>query len=117
MMSNSATITDDDLEIEEQLPPMHAGEVLREEFMIPLNLSSYALAKALHVPRTRIERIAREESAITTDTALRLGRYFDTGPEFWMNLQKRYELECARLNPDPSIKKIAARPSQPLAAE
>ncbi len=116
-MSNSATITDDDIDIEEQLPPLHAGEVLREEFMVPLHLSSYSLAQALHVPRTRIERIVREESPITTDTALRLGKYFNTGPEFWMNLQKRYELECARLNPDPSINMIEVRPNPPLAAE
>jgi addiction module HigA family antidote len=78
------------------LPPLHPGEVLREEFMEPLNLTAYALGKACHVPRTRIERIAREEIGITADTALRLGRYFRTSPQFWLNLQAEYDLRTAR---------------------
>ncbi|WGD31980.1 HigA family addiction module antitoxin [Ancylobacter sp. WKF20] len=73
-------------------PPIHPGEVLREEFLAPMGLKPYGLAKALHVPRTRIERLAREEAPVTADTALRLGRYFGTGPEFWMNLQSAYDL-------------------------
>ena len=76
-----------------QLAPMHPGEVLREEFMEPYGLSAYAVAKACHIPRTRIERIVREETGITTDTALRLAKFFDTSAEFWLNLQNRYELE------------------------
>ncbi|MFZ2101760.1 MAG: HigA family addiction module antitoxin [Oricola sp.] len=76
-----------------KLPPLHPGEVLREEFLGPLDLTPYALAKACRIPRTRIERIVREETGITVDTALRLARYFDTTPEFWMNLQTRYEME------------------------
>jgi addiction module HigA family antidote len=79
-----------------QLPPLHPGEVLREEFMVPLGLTAYALAKACHVPRTRIERIAREEIGITADTALRLGRYLKTTPQFWLNLQADYDLRTAR---------------------
>lgn len=75
------------------LPPMHPGEVLREEFLAPLGLSAGVVAKACDVPRTRIERIASEEVGISTDTALRLGRYFGTTPEFWLNLQRQYELE------------------------
>ncbi|NRG19403.1 HigA family addiction module antidote protein [Rhizobiales bacterium] len=78
---------------ERRLPPMHPGEVLREEFMEPHGLSAYAVAKACHIPRTRIERIVREETGITTDTALRLAKYFGTTPEFWLNLQNRYEME------------------------
>src|SRR5436309_5625400 len=77
------------------LPPLHPGEVLREEFLIPMNLSAYALAKACGVPRTRIERIVREEMGITADTALRLGRYFGIEPQFWLNLQNRYDLTTA----------------------
>jgi antitoxin HigA-1 len=76
-------------------PKIHPGEVLREEFMVPLGLTGYALAKHCHVPRTRIERLVNEETAVTADTALRLGRYFGTGPEFWMNLQTAYDLATA----------------------
>ncbi len=74
------------------LPPIHPGEILREEFLIPLDLTPYALAKAIDVPRTRIERLAREETPVTTDTALRLARYFGTSAEFWMSLQATFEL-------------------------
>ncbi len=76
-------------------PPIHPGEILREEFMVPLDLSGYALAIACQVPRTRFERLAREETPVTADTALRLGRYFGTGPEFWMNLQTAFDLASA----------------------
>jgi len=82
-------------------PPIHPGEILREEFMIPLGVSGYALAAACHVPRTRIERLAREETPVTADTALRLGRYFNTGPVFWMNLQSAFDLASA----DPTVVK------------
>jgi addiction module HigA family antidote len=80
------------LQIVRTLPPLHPGEVLREEFLVPLNLSAYAVAKACSVPRTRIERIVREEMGITADTALRLGRFFGVEPQFWLNLQNRYDL-------------------------
>lgn len=82
-------------EIVAKLPPLHPGEVLREEFLRPLGLSAYTVAKACGVPRTRIERIAREEMGITADTALRLGRYFVIAPEFWLNLQTRHDLATA----------------------
>lgn len=72
--------------------PIHPGEVLREEYLSPLNLSAGALAKALNLPRTRIERIVREEVGISTDTALRLGRYFGSSPDMWLNLQRAYDL-------------------------
>ena len=87
-------------------PPVHPGEILREEFMLPFGLSGYALAKACRVPRTRIERLAREETPVTADTALRLGRYFGTGPEFWMNLQIAFDLATAD---DKSIRAITPR--------
>ncbi|AWK86330.1 addiction module antidote protein, HigA family [Azospirillum thermophilum] len=76
-------------------PPVHPGEILREEFLVPLNLTAYAVARDCHVPRTRIERLSRCEGPVTADTALRLGRYFGTGPEFWMNLQSLYDLAMA----------------------
>lgn len=92
------------------LPPLHPGEVLREEFMMPLGLSAYALARACGVPRTRIERVAAEEIGIRGDTAIRLGRVFDTTPEFWMNLQQRFDLERAARALGPVIDSIKPLP-------
>jgi len=74
--------------------PIHPGEMLREEFMVPLKLSAGKLAKALGVPRSRIERLVREETGITVDTAIRLGRYFQTSAQIWLNMQSIYELDC-----------------------
>ena len=78
-----------------KLAPMHPGEVLREEFLLPLNLSAGALAKACGLPRTRIERIAAKTTGITADTALRLGKALGTSAQLWMNLQNRYDVEVA----------------------
>ncbi len=78
------------------LPPMHPGEVLREEFLKPLGLSAGALAKACGLPRTRIERIAAETVGVTADTALRLGKALGTTPELWLNLQTDYDVQIAR---------------------
>ena len=78
------------------LLPVHPGEVLREEFLLPYGISAGALAKATHVPRTRIERLVREEVDLTPDTALRLARYLGTSAAFWMNLQSRYALDQAQ---------------------
>jgi addiction module HigA family antidote len=78
------------------LPPVHPGEILREEVLIPLNLSVNQLAKALAVDAARLNEIARGRRGITADTALRLARYLGTTPEFWLNLQKHYELQVAR---------------------
>ena len=78
------------------LPPMHPGEVLREEFLIPLDMSSGALAKACGVPRTRIERLANAQTAVTADTALRLAKAFGTSAEFWLNLQTAYDMRTAK---------------------
>ena len=77
------------------MPALHPGEMLREEFMKPLGLSANALAIALRVPVTRISEILRERRGITADTALRLARYFNMTPEFWMRLQMDYDLESA----------------------
>ena len=89
-------------------PPIHPGEILREEFLVPRKLTPYAVAAALHVPHTRIERIAREEKPVTADIALRLGKFFKTAAAFWMNIQARYDLETAEDTLAPQIKKIAA---------
>lgn len=80
---------------QKKLSPIHPGEVLREDFMKPLTLSMNGLALDLHIPVTRIAEIVHERRGISTDTALRLSRYFGTTPQFWMNLQRDYELELA----------------------
>jgi addiction module HigA family antidote len=90
------------------LPPLHPGEVLREEFLKPMGLTPYAVAKACGVPRTRIERIAREELGITADTALRLGRFFGIEPEFWLNLQTRHDLEVTSAALGRALDRIAS---------
>jgi addiction module HigA family antidote len=78
-----------------KLPPLHPGEVLRDEFLMPLGLSPGALAKAMGVPRTRVERIATETTGITADTALRLSKALGTSAQLWLNLQNRYDVETA----------------------
>src|SRR5215468_3906929 len=76
--------------------PVHPGEILREDFMKPLNLTVNRLALELHVPATRIGEIVHERRRVTAETALRLARYFKTNAEFWLNLQNFYDLECER---------------------
>ena len=78
------------------LPPVHPGEILREDFMKPLGLTINRLALDLHVPATRIGEIVHERRRITADTAMRLARYFKTNPEFWLNLQNFFDLEVER---------------------
>jgi addiction module HigA family antidote len=78
------------------MPPIHPGETLREDFLKPLGLSANGLAVELLVPATRINDIVRGKRAITADTALRLGRYFGTTPQFWINLQANFDLETAQ---------------------
>ena len=75
--------------------PVHPGEFLREDYLVPLGLSANALAIALRVPVTRISEIVRERRGITADTALRLSRYFGTTPDFWMKMQMAYDLAVA----------------------
>jgi len=75
------------------LPPVHPGEILHEEFLVPLKMSAGALAKQLGVPRTRIERLVRQETPVTTDTALRLAKFFRTTPQFWLNMQTSHDLK------------------------
>ena len=79
-----------------KLAPIHPGEILREDFMKPLGISMNRLALDLHVPVTRIAEIVHERRGISPDTALRLGRYFNTSARFWLNAQAAYELEVAQ---------------------
>jgi addiction module HigA family antidote len=79
-----------------KLKPVHPGEILQEEFLGSLEVSQYRLAKDIGVPARRINEIVLGKRGITADTALRLGRYFGTSPQFWMNLQARYDLEMQR---------------------
>ena len=76
--------------------PSHPGEVLVQLFLQPLGMSAIALAKRLNVPRTRVERLVRGETSLTVDTAMRLAKFFGNTPEFWMNLQRAYDLARAR---------------------
>jgi antitoxin HigA-1 len=95
------------------LGPIHPGEILREEFLEPLGMSAYALATHLRVPRTRIERLMREETPITPDTALRLARYFGTTPDFWLGIQAQFDIETAQ---EAMSEEIAAIRPRPVAA-
>ena len=79
----------------QKFAPIHPGEILLEEFLKPLDLSQYRLAKSISVPPRRINEIVHGKRAITADTALRLSRFFDTTAQFWINLQGRYDLELA----------------------
>ncbi len=76
-----------------KLPPIHPGEILIEEFLKPMGLSQYRLAKDISVPPRRINEIVHGKRSISADTALRLGRFFGISPQFWLNLQTRFDLE------------------------
>ena len=76
-----------------KMRPIHPGEILREEFLVPLGMSANALSLALHVPAPRINDIVRERRGVTPDTALRLARFFDTTAQFWLNLQTAFDLK------------------------
>ena len=78
-----------------KMKPIHPGEVLREEFLKPMGITQYRLALDISVQATRINQIVRGKAGISADTALRLGRYFQVSPQFWLNLQARYDLEVA----------------------
>lgn len=78
---------------EKKIPPIHPGEILFEEFLKPMNISQYKLAKDINVPARRINEIVQGKRAITANTALRLGHYFGMSPQFWINLQAHYDLE------------------------
>jgi addiction module HigA family antidote len=96
------------------LNPVHPGEILLQDFLEPLGISQYRLAKDVHVPLRRINEIALGRRGISADTALRLARYFNTTPQFWLNLQSHYALDTARLTKK-SIEKTI-RPARALRA-
>lgn len=79
-----------------RMRPIHPGEILYEEFLLPMGLSAHALAMALHVPAPRINDIVRQRRSVTADTAMRLGRFFGTSAEFWMGLQADFEMARLR---------------------
>ena len=78
-----------------RMRPIHPGEILREEFLVPLEMSAHALSQSIHVPATRVNDIVNGKRGVTADTALRLARYFGNSPEFWLNLQAAYDLRAA----------------------
>ena len=78
------------------IPPIHPGEILKKEFLEPHGISAYRLAKATRVPQDRVSNILHGRRGVTADTALRFGRFFGLEPQFWLNLQVRYDLEVAR---------------------
>jgi antitoxin HigA-1 len=92
----------DDAAIECAMRPVHPGEILREE-LVELGLPARAFARALDIPVNRVTQILREQRGVSADTALRLGRYFGTSPEFWMDLQSDYELRRAQREVGPAI--------------
>ena len=85
---------------------VHPGEVLKEEFLVPLNVSAYRLSKEIHVPETRISEIINGKRAVTADTAIRLSKFFGTTAEFWLNLQNQYDLEKEERNHLPEFEQI-----------
>jgi addiction module HigA family antidote len=96
----------------EKLPPIHPGEILREDFMKPLGISMNRLALELHVPVTRIAEIVHQRRGVTPDTALRLGRYFNTSARFWLNAESSYDLEVAQ----DALQRTIERDVRPLVA-
>jgi addiction module HigA family antidote len=91
--------------LKNKMRPIHPGEILREEFLVPLEMSANALALELKVPAPRINEIVRERRAVTPDTALRLSCYFGTTPQFWLNLQSAYDLKMAELKDGSKIRR------------
>jgi addiction module HigA family antidote len=104
--SNLPTIIEATL-MTKRLAPMHPGEVLREEFLVPLGMSSGALARACGVPRTRIERLASEQAGVTADTALRLAKAFGTSPDLWLSLQNDFDVQVAKRQIGKALDNIA----------
>lgn len=89
-----------------RMRPIHPGEVLREEFLVPLDMSANRLAHAIDVPANRITELVAERRSVTADTALRLARALETTPEFWLNLQQAFELRTAERESGPAIEAI-----------
>jgi antitoxin HigA-1 len=90
----------------EKLPNIHPGEVLQEEFLVPLQITAYRLAKAVGIPQTRVSEILKRKRRITADTALRLSYYFGNSPKFWLGLQDDYDLEEELTNKQEDLENI-----------
>ncbi len=98
-----------------RLPPIHPGEILREEYLAPLGMSANALARELHVPPNRITAILQKKRSVTADTALRLARFFGTTAQVWLNLQASYDLKITEQSTGPMIE-AQVRPREQHAA-
>lgn len=109
-MSKSSTTTDEDEVEGGKLPPIHPGEFLREDFLVPLSMSPEALAQACGASSDEIVAILREEAPMTGEIALRLARYLNMSPGFWMNIQARYEIEKVEDELEAELAKITPRP-------
>jgi addiction module HigA family antidote len=90
----------------ERLPNIHPGEILKEEFLDPLEISAYKLSKEINIPQTRISQIIKGNRRITADTALRLSEFFGNSPQFWLGLQDDYDLEEERIKIEEELKQI-----------
>jgi antitoxin HigA-1 len=90
----------------EKLPSIHPGEVLQEEFLVPLQITTYRLAKAIDIPQTRVSEILKGKRRITADTALRLSYFFGNSPKFWLGLQDDYDLEEELTNKQEALENI-----------
>lgn len=118
LMTSKLLITIEESNMEQRLPPVHPGEILAEEFLRPMGISQYRLAKDILVPPRRINEIVQGKRSLTADTALRLSKFFGTSEIFWLNLQARYDLDLQRQRLGKRLRDV--RPhrslSQPLAA-
>jgi addiction module HigA family antidote len=92
--------------MEERIKPIHPGEILREDFLIPMNISAYKLAKETFMDQTRVSEIINGKRAVTIDTALRLSKFFGNSPEFWINIQTQYDMETKEAEISEELDKI-----------
>ncbi len=90
----------------DRIEPIHPGEILQEDFLIPMNISAYKLAKETFIDQTRVSEIIRGKRSITIDTALRFARFFGTTPEFWINIQTQYDMENKEVELAPELIRI-----------
>jgi addiction module HigA family antidote len=92
--------------MDERIEPIHPGEILQEDFLVPMNITAYKLAKETFIDQTRISEIIRGKRSITIDTALRFAKFFGTTPEFWINIQTQYDMENKKEEIEPELLKI-----------
>ena len=92
--------------MEEKIAPIHPGEILQEDFLTPMNISAYRLAKETYMDQTRVSEILKGRRSVTIDTALRLSKFFGTSPEFWINIQTQYDMEMKEAELAEELSKI-----------